>query len=251
MREHDDQAAAIAQYCLLVLDAVKDHVPAVKIQSACFERYGAAGAAVRDGVVTAARRHGLVTILDAKRGDIGISAEHYAVGAFGHEHAADWITVNAYLGADGLEPFLARGGAFALVRTSNPGGDALQQMKLENGRTVAEYVAYLMAELGDSTIGQSGYSALGAVVGATKADEAMTLRRIMPRQIFLVPGVGAQGGDVEALRGIFDEDGQGALITASRSVIYAFDDDQADWQAAVAAAAAELASTVGRVAGWQ
>ena len=130
----------------------------------------------------------LHVILDFKRGDIGISAAHYAASADGR---CDWLTANPYLGVDGLEPFIRptasgrRLGAFALVRTSNPGGDAIQSLRLEDGRTVAQSVADLVAEAGEACLGGSGYSALGAVVGATKAGDAVELRRRMPRQIFL------------------------------------------------------------------
>ncbi|MCA9296641.1 MAG: orotidine-5'-phosphate decarboxylase [Phycisphaerales bacterium] len=243
-----DPARAIRDFCLLVIDAVASVVPAVKIQSACFERYGAAGVAACGQVIDAARERDLVVILDAKRGDIGVSAEHYAAATLGGTHPAHWVTVNAYLGDDGLAPFVAAGGAFALVRTSNPGGDAIQMPRLENGLTVAEHVGSVVAALGASSIGATGYSALGAVVGATKASEAGALRAVMPEQVFLVPGVGAQGGSIEALRELFDANGHGALITASRSVIYAGGDADAP-SAGIRDAAARLADDVGRVAG--
>lgn len=239
---------AIERFCRGVIEAVAPHVGVCKYQSACFERYGAAGVALLENLVVHARETGLEVILDAKRGDIGVSARHYAAAV---PDAARWVTVNAYLGTDGIEPFLERGGAFALARTSNPGGDALQRLRLEDGRSIAEAVADLLAETGDKHLGDSGYSALGAVVGATKRADAELLRARMPRQIFLVPGYGAQGGGVEDVLPCFNADGRGALITASRSVIYAFDGDASGvWTDAVARAAealaGELAGGLGR-----
>jgi orotidine-5'-phosphate decarboxylase len=235
---------AIRSFTLGVLDATAGVVPCVKLQSACFERYGHAGVALLEEMMAAARERELVVILDAKRGDIGLSAEHYAAAAFGDDETAgagaDWITINAWLGDDGILPFLARGAAFALVRTSNPGGDAVQTPRLADGRSVAEAVAALVADLGRPFVGARGYSTLGAVVGATKPDDAARLRAAMPEQIFLVPGFGAQGAGVDDVRACFDGDGRGAIVTASRSVIYA---------AAVADAARSFADDVGRAAG--
>ena len=231
---------AIERFCRGVIEAVAPHVGVCKYQSACFERYGAGGVALLESLVVHARETGLEVILDAKRGDIGVSARHYAAAV---PVAARWVTVNAYLGTDGIEPFLERGGALALARTSNPGGDALQRLRLEDGRSIAEAVADLLAETGDEHLGDSGYSALGAVVGATKRADAELLRARMPRQIFLVPGYGAQGGGVDDVLPCFNADGRGALITASRSVIYAFDGDASSvWTDAVARAAESLAA---------
>jgi orotidine-5'-phosphate decarboxylase len=191
-------------------------------------------------------------ILDAKRGDIGLSARHYAAAAFAPCHGApapQWITINGYLGADGMRPFLASGhGAFALVRTSNPGGTVLQAQRLADGRTVAECLAGIVAELGREHLGASGYSTLGAVVGATQRAELEGLRRVMPQQIFLVPGYGAQGGTAEDVAACFHDRGRGAIVTASRSVIYAEAPD-GDWPRAVRDAARRLADEVGAVAG--
>ena len=145
-----------------------------------------------------------------------------------------------------MDPFLAvcrdQGkGLFALVRTSNPGGDAIQSQRLADGRTVAETMGSVVAELGsDKTlIGERGFSCLGAVVGATKAEDAERLRQIMPQQLFLVPGFGAQGGTADDVRPCFRDDGSGALITASRSITYAFRDED-DWAAAISEAAAQM-----------
>jgi len=234
-------AAAIEAFSIGVIEAVRGAVAAVKVQAACFERHGADGAAALARVLAAARAAGdLEVILDYKRGDIGISADHYAASARG-PMAAGWTTVSAYLGADSLLPFLGAGhGAFALVRTSNPSGDAVQSLRLADGRSVAEAVADLVAACGAERCGTSGFSALGAVVGATKPADAAALRGRMPRQMFLVPGYGAQGGGIDDVLPCFRPDGRGALVTASRSVIYAFDPADRQWVDAVRRAADAL-----------
>lgn len=243
-------SAAIEAFSTGVIDSVAGIVPAVKVQAACFERHGPEGVAALARVLAhAARTAGLEVILDFKRGDIGISAEHYAAsarGAFG----AGWTTVSAYLGTDSLLPFLAPGhGAFALVRTSNPSGDALQALRLADGRTVAESVADLVAATGSAHVGARGFSALGAVVGATKRSDAAALRERMPQQLFLVPGFGAQGGGVDDVLPCFRADGRGALVTASRSVIYAFGPGDSDWRSAVRRAAEDLRSQIASALG--
>ncbi len=212
-------ARSIETFSCAVIDAVAADTAALKIQAACFERYGPDGYAALWRVLAAARASGLAVVLDFKRGDIGISAEHYAASA--RSTGAHWTTISAYLGADGILPFLAQGfGAFALVRTSNPSSDALQAQVLHDGSTVAQRVATLVDELGRASIGARGFSNLGAVVGATKRSEIAALRARMPATIFLVPGYGAQGGTADDVRACFTHDGRGALITASRSVIY-------------------------------
>ena len=252
----DPQSAveAVGAFCSQIIQAVAPYVPCVKFQSACFERYSALGIRkLRELSGLQCPNAQLEVILDAKRGDIGISAEHYATDAFeSSDHAKgssfDWITINSYLGEDGITPFLKhRGhGAFALVRTSNPGGDELQNLQLQDGRTVAHAVAQIVSRIGSKHLGESGYSALGAVVGATKPQDATRLREIMPQQIFLVPGYGAQGGGANDVLPCFKTDGTGAIVTASRSVIYAFKPDDPKWQEAVADAAARFADEIGR-----
>jgi orotidine-5'-phosphate decarboxylase len=241
-------ATALERFSLGVLASVRPHVACLKLQSACYERYGADGVAALHQVMVAAREQGFVVILDAKRGDIGISTEHYA-SASAH-HGADWTTVSPYLGADGITPFLTVGGAFSLVRTSNPSGDRLQSERLADGRTIAEAVADLVVEIGSTSLGLRGYSRLGAVVGATKREDAAGLRRRMPQQLFLVPGYGAQGGGVEDILPCFSADGRGAIVTASRSVIYPQWGNGADWLGAIEQAAAvfhrEIRTGLGR-----
>lgn len=244
-----DPVAAIEAFCLGVIEAVAPVVPAVKPQSACFERYGASGVAVYHKVVAQAKDAGLIVVGDAKRGDIGTSSAHYAYGLLADPQGCDTLTVNGYLGGDGIEPFqsvaAAEGkGLFVLVRTSNPGGDAIQSLELKDGRTVSEAVGDVVADLGSACVGARGYSNIGMVVGATKPEDAAKLRERYPQQLFLVPGFGAQGGGAEDVRACFKADGTGALITASRSVIYAFEAPDPNWQCAVTVAAEQLRDDV-------
>ncbi len=236
---------AIEIFSIGVVKAVRGLVPCVKFQSACYERFGPDGLRALESSLAAAREAGLIAILDGKRGDIGISAEHYEAALVGH-YRADWTTVNPYLGMDTVAPFLTRAGAFALVRTSNPGSDGFQALRCEGGETIAERMAQLVAHVGAERIGRCGYSSLGAVVGATKAREAAALRRLMPQQLFLVPGYGAQGGTLADVIPCFNSDGRGAIITASRSVIYpdASGDVRDDWTSRVSSAAERLAREI-------
>lgn len=250
-----DPVAAIEAFSLGVIDAVADVVPAVKPQSACYERYGAAGVAAYHKAVQHAKDAGLIVVGDAKRGDIGTSSAHYAAGLLSDQTApggCDTLTVNGYLGGDGLDPFMQVAenegkGLFVLVRTSNPGGDAIQSLPLADGRTVSEAVGDVVAELGSRCVGASGYSNVGMVVGATKPEDAAKLRQRYPQQLFLVPGFGAQGGGADDVRACFKPDGTGALITASRSVIYAFESSEADWSGSVATAAKSLVDQISSI----
>lgn len=247
-----DPAQSFETFCRGVIDAVAGAVPAVKPQSACFERYGGPGVAAYHRVVDHAKQCGLVVVGDAKRGDIGTSSAHYAAGLLGGEHGCDLLTVNGYLGGDGIEPFLDVAtphgrGLFVLVRTSNPGGDAIQSLPLADGRTVAEAVGDVVADLGSRHVGDSGYSNVGMVVGATKPEDAAKLRDRYPQQLFLVPGFGAQGGSAGDVRACFKPDDTGALITASRSVIYAYAGQDGDWSQHIADAAVKLRDDVAAI----
>lgn len=240
--EHWEPVAAIRSFCHHVIHAAAPHAAAVKFQSACFERYSAPGIALLHHLISEASTLGLTIILDAKRGDIGISAEHYAAAAIAS--GAHAITVNAYLGLSTIDPYLKSGlGVFILVRTSNPDSDAIQSHKLADGRTLAEMMADHVAQLGERHLGTCRLSDVGAVVGATKAEDALALRARMPHQIFLIPGYGAQGGSAADIRtmlaGKSPLDGS-VLVTASRSVMYAFRDADAKWQDSVAAAAKQF-----------
>lgn len=252
-------ADRIEAFCAGVIEAVAGVVPIVKPQSACFERYGQAGIGVLKRTIQLARSKGLVVILDAKRGDIGTTAEHYAAATFGNEktnpaQAADAVTLNGYMGMDTVEPFLGQGdglagsrGVFVLVRTSNPGSDAIQTARLSDGRTVAELVADEVSALGATSgrIGACGLSCVGAVVGATKSSEGEALRKHMPNQVLLVPGYGAQGGRLDDIRPLLrsrtSAANAGVVVNASRSVIYAFKPGSAAWINEVRAAAQTFA----------
>lgn len=243
---HHEPLGAVAEFCRGVLRAAAGAAPAVKFQSACFERYGHRGVAVMEEQIAEAVRLGLVVVLDAKRGDIGISAAHYAAGIA--RTGAHAVTVSGYLGTSGVTPFLDAGlGVFVLVRTSNPDSDAVQGPRLADGRTVGELLADQVAALGESRVGARGLSSVGAVVGATKAGEGAALRARMPRQVFLVPGYGAQGGTAEDVRALLTPDRRGVLVTASRSVIYAPPAPGEDWQPSVAAATKRLAAEIAAI----
>jgi orotidine-5'-phosphate decarboxylase len=203
---------------------------------ACFERLGAPGWAALHEVAIRAREAGLLVIADAKRGDIDVTASAYAAAFLGRTETpygpveglgADALTVNPFLGADSLEPFVAtarRGdaGLFVLTRTSNPGAADLQRLQAEDGRSVSRHVAALVAELGGPGIGKAGLSDVGAVVGATAPDVLGELRAAMPHAVFLLPGVGTQGGRVEGLAPAFAPGRAGGLISASRSIVDAY-----------------------------
>jgi orotidine-5'-phosphate decarboxylase len=239
-----DEAAALprdeAAYAILagfgraVVDAVAEHAPAVKVQSAFYELLGVPGLRALLETVRAARAAGLLVILDAKRGDIASTAAAYAESLLGELDwrgearetiGADAATVSPYLGADSLEPWVDvcrrhQKGIFVLVRTSNHGSADIQGLPLAGGGTVDERVASMVDRLGEGLVGAAGYSSVGAVVGATFPADAARLRRLMPRAIFLLPGYGAQGGGAEGLAACFDRDGLGAVVSASRSVTY-------------------------------
>jgi orotidine-5'-phosphate decarboxylase len=252
----DSAAEQIERFCLGVIETVAGIVPAVKPQSACFERYGQAGYGALRRVIIAARAAGLIVILDAKRGDVGFTAEHYAAAIFGAPgaeppgHAADAVTLNAYLGMDSVAPFLAYPGrgVFILVRTSNPGSDDVQSQRLADGRTVAEMMADHIAALGrgGGRLGAHSLSSVGAVVGATKSAEAGALRARMPETIFLVPGYGAQGGTLDDLRPMLRSAASaadsGILVNAGRSVLFPPSPEGPDFRHAIREAAKRFAA---------
>ncbi len=248
------QLAKISEFCRQVLEAIAPHVPAVKPQSAYFEAYGAAGVETYYQVVRWAHQLGLLVIGDAKRNDIGSTAQAYAAGHLAGVDKADSLTVNAYFGIDGVKPFLdvcaAEGkGAFALVRTSNPSAGQVQDFQNADGKKLYQHMADLIAGFGDTPelVGRRGYSSLGAVVGATWPDEARMLRVQMPRQIFLVPGYGAQGASAADCAASFKDDGTGAIVNASRSVIFAHTQEQyarLPWQKAIEQAAKAFAQDI-------
>jgi orotidine-5'-phosphate decarboxylase len=254
-----EAASACARFCCGIVDAVAPYVVAVKPQVAFFEALGADGIAALERVCGYARGAGLLVLADAKRGDIGSTARAYA-SAFLEPHddegpLADALTVNPYLGLDSLEPFLQAcrlhgAGIFCLVRTSNAGAADIQELALSDGRRVWQEVAALVAGWGGEHVGECGLSSVGAVVGATEPRAVAEARRLLPRSILLLPGVGAQGATPADLARAFTSGPASALVTASRSVIYAYRGGAADWRAASGAEAARLRSEVWSVSGW-
>jgi orotidine-5'-phosphate decarboxylase len=245
----------IARFCCGVIDAVAPHAVAVKPQLAFFEQLGAAGIAAFERVCTYARRAGLLVVVDGKRGDIGSTARAYSDAYLeGEPPRADALTVNPWLGRDSVEPFLGavrRGGVgiFVIVRTSNASGD-LQDAVLKDGRPMWHHVAELVDEWGEGTVGEGGLSSVGAVVGATHPRAVAEARKLMPRTILLLPGIGAQGGSVSDLTRAFQSGPASALVTASRSIDYAFRESGSDYREAAGAEAARLKQEIWAASGW-
>jgi orotidine-5'-phosphate decarboxylase len=245
----------VSRFCCGIVDAVAPHVVAVKPQLAFFEALGAAGIAAFEQVCQYAKRAGLLVIADGKRGDIGSTARAYSEAYIeGEPPLADALTVNPWLGRDAVEPFLGavrRGavGIFVLVRTSNAGGD-LQDAVLKDGRPMWHHVAELVDEWGEGTVGEGGLSSVGAVVGATHPRAVAEARKLMPRTILLLPGIGAQGGSVSDLTRAFQSGPASALVTASRSIDYAFRESGSDYREAAGAEAARLKQEIWAASGW-
>jgi orotidine-5'-phosphate decarboxylase len=230
-------AAAILEFNKGIIDAISDIVPAVKPQIAFYECYGHEGLRAYEETVQYAQEKGLIVIGDAKRNDIGSTAKAYAEGhlglvdLFGEPTPSinvDALTVTPYLGTDGIVPFTkvckeSEKGIFVLVRTSNPSADEIQGQALGD-HLMDEHVAGLVEGWGRELIGDSGFSAVGAVVGATYPEEAHVLRNLMPNQIFLVPGYGAQGGGAEDVKPCFHKNGTGAIVNSSRGIIFAYEE---------------------------
>jgi orotidine-5'-phosphate decarboxylase len=248
-------AEAVNEHCRAAIVAAGPACVAVKPQLACFERLGAPGWDVLEQVVAIAHDHGLLVIADGKRGDVPVTARAYAQalvgetpGPFGAVSGlgADAFTANPLLGRDSLEPLAdaaaeSGSGCFVLVRTSNPGAAGVQD---EGEPPLHERLARLVAELGADRLGDSGLSAVGAVAGATRPDHLARLRELMPHAIFLLPGVGAQGGRVEELGPVFAPGPAAGLVSASRSIVDAHRERGGDPASAAAAAAEELRAAV-------
>ncbi len=232
-----EQAAdAILAFNKKIVDSVCDIVPAVKVQIAYYEQYGAAGVAAFLATVAYAKEKGLFVIADCKRNDIGSTAARYSAAYLGETAlgdktlrvaGCDFLTVNAYLGTDGVTPFLDDckkfdTGLFILVKTSNPSSGELQDLKLADGRTVYECMGDMVEGWGAEFVGKYGYSAIGAVVGATHPAEAKILRDRLAHTFFLVPGYGAQGGNAEMLKNCFDKNGLGGIVNNSRGILCAY-----------------------------
>lgn len=261
-------AAVFAKFCCGVIDAVAALVPGVKPQAAFFEQLGPAGMGALADVIDHARRAQLLVVLDGKRNDIGSTAEGYADAYLGASPASAWgadaLTVSPYLGDDSLTPFIdvarqREAGIFVLVKTSNPGGGRFQDL-IADGRPVYRHVAELVEGYASETLGDCGYGSVGAVVGATYAQQLAELRGAMPSTWFLVPGYGAQGAGAADVAGAFDGAGLGAVINNSRGLIFAHARAPyaerlgvARWQEAVQAATVDMIAqlrdqtTVGRL----
>jgi orotidine-5'-phosphate decarboxylase len=224
---------AVAAHCRSLIEVAGPACVAVKLQLACFERLGAPGWQALEDAVQAARDVGLLVIADGKRGDVPHTAAAYAEAMFGPTGTpwgdlpglgVDAVTVNPLLGRDALEPFVSAArssgaGTFVLVRTSNPGAAELQDAAVGGGAPLRNALAQIVTALGAGGIGDCGLSDVGAVVGATQPDLIEELRAQMPAAVFLLPGVGAQGGHVEELHAAFAPGRAAALVAASRSIV--------------------------------
>jgi orotidine-5'-phosphate decarboxylase len=252
-------ADAVARFCRGLVEAVAPYVVGVKPQLAFFEALGADGVRAYEDACEYARAAGLLVVADGKRADIGSTARAYADAYLEERPGAappvDALTVNPYLGSDSLEPFLAAcrrsgTGLFCLVKTSNAGSADVQDATLSDGRRLWQQVAELVSEWGEELVGDRGLSSVGAVVGATYPRAVAEARRLMPQAILLLPGVGAQGATPADVARAFTSGPASALVPVSRSVIYAFRVEGADWRKAAAAEAARLRGEVWAVSGW-
>ncbi len=234
----DAAGAAIWEYNKGLIDAISEYVPAVKPQIAMYEQFGLPGLVAYDKTVKYAQEKGLVVIGDIKRGDIGSTSTAYAIGHLGSVKIGntvcrafdeDFATVNAYLGTDGVKPFMdvcaeEKKGIFVLVKTSNPSSGEFQDQKIGDN-TLYGLVADKVAEWADSLMGDE-YSYVGAVVGATYPEVGKAMRAVMPKSYILVPGYGAQGGKGKDLAHFFNADGLGAIVNSSRGIIGAYQQEQ-------------------------
>lgn len=233
----DISAEIILEFNKMLIDSIKDIIPAVKPQIAYYELFGKSGIQAYIETIEYAKKQGLIVIADAKRNDIGSTAVMYSKAFLGKttffnnlEYSAfdaDALTVNAYLGIDGIIPFIDDcrdngKGIFILVRTSNPSASDFQDIVTESGEHLYEIVARKVDEWGKEMIGASGYSSVGAVVGATWPEQAKIIREKMPSAMILVPGYGAQGGTGNTVAACFGSDGKGAIVNASRSLMLAY-----------------------------
>jgi len=228
-------ADALLRFNKALIDAIYDIVPAVKPQVAYYEMYGWQGVRALAETISYAQSKGLFVIADCKRNDIGATMEAYSKAWLGTTEVeeisftpfgGDAMTVNGYLGTDGIEPLIKvcqnqDKGIFVLAKTSNPSSGELQDIKV-NGKTVYEIMASLCEKWGESLPGKHGYSGVGIVVGATYPEQLTELRRKFPKLFFLVPGYGAQGGGGASISGAFDKNGLGAIVNASRSMMCAW-----------------------------
>ena len=216
-------ALAILEFNKKIIDNIYDLTAIVKPQIAFYEKIGIKGLEVLEKTINYAKDKDLLVLLDAKRNDIGSTVGAYAEAYLKNKNI-DAITINPYLGLDGVNPFLQYKdkGAFALVRTSNKSARDIQDIKSEEGNKIYEHVGQLVKKWGQDHIGESGYSNLGAVIGATYPEELKKLRSIMKGVFFLIPGYGAQGGGAQDVVHGFDKEGLGAVVNSSRGIIFAY-----------------------------
>ncbi|NLL06198.1 MAG: orotidine-5'-phosphate decarboxylase [Clostridiaceae bacterium] len=232
---------AILKFNKTLIDSIYDIVPAVKPQLAYYEMYGIEGVKAFFETCRYAKQKGLICIADGKRNDIGTTAEAYSAAFLGttkiddntQEEAfdVDALTVNPYLGVDGIKPFINDcanfgKGIFVLVKTSNKSSGQLQDLLTQEGKSIYEKVAEYVNDWGANVIGKYGYSSVGAVVGATYPNQAKILRKILRNAYILVPGYGAQGGTARDVAHSFNSDGLGAIVNASRSIMCAYKDEK-------------------------
>lgn len=243
----EERAAEIFAFNRGIVDATFDLVPAVKVQIAYYEELGAAGVDCFKKTCAYAKGKGLIVIADAKRNDIGATASRYANAFLGEnsQFMCDFLTVNGYLGSDGIAPFVEKckecdRAIFVLVKTSNPSSGELQDLVLSDGRTVYERVGDMAEEWGRDTLGKYGYSRVGAVVGATHPKQAEILRERLPHTFFLIPGYGAQGGNAQMLKNSFRKGGMGGIVNNSRGILCAYRKRGGDFAEAARAAALEM-----------
>ena len=225
-----------------LIDSLHDIVPAAKPQIAMYEKYGIDGINAYIQTIRYAKEKGMIVIGDIKRGDIASTAAAYAAHLEGVEVEGEWfdlwntdaVTLNPYMGFDGIEPFIKPcnehdKGIFILVKTSNPSSREIQDLEVcgTSGGCIAVYemMAELVREWGKLAMGNKGYSKIGAVVGATHKNQGEKLRTIMPNTFFLVPGYGAQGGKASDIKGFFDQDNRGCIVNSSRGIIAAYKND--------------------------
>ena len=229
-------AAALLAFNKAIIEQIYDIVPAIKPQAAYYEMYGWQGVKALHDTIAYAKEKGMFVITDGKRNDIGTTMEAYATAHLGSTDVAgeridafgaDALTVNGYLGTDGIKPLLnickaQDKGIFVLVKTSNPSSGELQDLKLENGASVYEQMGKMCESWGEELPGQYGYSGVGAVVGATYPEQLAEMREKAPHTFFLVPGYGAQGGGANDAKNAFDKNGLGAIINSSRGIMCAW-----------------------------
>lgn len=229
-------AEALLMFNKAIIDEIYDIVPAIKPQAAYYEMYGWQGMKALAETIEYAKSKGMYIITDGKRNDIGTTMEAYATAHLGETEVAgemleafggDALTVNGYLGTDGIKPLqnvcnAKDKGIFVLVKTSNPSSGELQDMKLEDGRTIYERMGEMCENWGTELMGEYGYSGVGAVVGATYPEMLKELREKLPHTFFLVPGYGAQGGGADDAKYAFDSNGIGAIVNSSRGIMCAW-----------------------------